>query len=78
MKLISSGKVLLDNESLINQGVKHGNMILAIIVGDAQSEIKENEDQIKELEGIKSDSRLLALDDQYMEVKIHNLIQYSL
>ncbi|XP_045479093.1 NEDD8 ultimate buster 1-like isoform X2 [Harmonia axyridis] len=69
LKLISSGKVLLDNESLINQGVKHGNMILAIIVGDAQSEIKENEDQIKELEGIKSDSRLLALDDQYMELQ---------
>lgn len=71
LKLISLGKVLVDNESLASQGVKHGSMILAIIIGDAQNEMKENEDQIKELEGIKSDSKLLALDDQYIEVTIY-------
>ncbi|XP_044749963.1 NEDD8 ultimate buster 1-like [Coccinella septempunctata] len=69
LKLISSGKVLADNESLLNQGVKHGNMILAIVVGDSQNEMKESEDQIKELEGIKSDSRLLASDDKYIELE---------
>ncbi|KAK9870279.1 hypothetical protein WA026_006366 [Henosepilachna vigintioctopunctata] len=69
LKLISSGKVLLDNETLLTQGIKNGQMILALILGDNQMEMQESENKIKELEEIKTDSRLLALDSEYIQLE---------
>lgn len=69
LKLICSGKVLQDNESLDSQGVKNGQQIMAIVLVESPTEVVEKESQIKELENTKTDSKLLALDDEYMRVK---------
>ncbi|RZC43159.1 NEDD8 ultimate buster 1-like [Asbolus verrucosus] len=69
LKLIHSGKVLNDDENLSSQGVKNGQQILAITFSEPPPGMRETENQIRELEGIKTDSRLLALDNEYMELE---------
>lgn len=69
LKLICSGKVLKDNLSLESQGVKNGQQIMAIVLVETPDQVVDRENQIKELESTKTDSRLLALDDEYMQVK---------
>ncbi|KAL3266981.1 hypothetical protein HHI36_011129 [Cryptolaemus montrouzieri] len=69
LKLIASGKVLSDTETLCNQGIKNGQMILALILGDFQMEMEQTENKIKEMEEVKKDSRLLALDNEYIELE---------
>lgn len=69
MKFICSGKVLKDNLSLESQGVKNGQQIMAIVLVESPDQVINRETQIKELEDTKTDSRLLALDDEYMQVK---------
>lgn len=66
IKLISAGKVLLCDECLRNQGVKNGQQILAILLSETPNEAEKNENKIKELESVKTDSQLLALDNDYM------------
>lgn len=69
LKLIHAGKVLSDPESLSSQGVKNGQQIMAITLTDLPETMKETENQIQELEGVKDDSRLLALDNKYLELE---------
>ncbi|KAJ8927192.1 hypothetical protein NQ314_020468 [Rhamnusium bicolor] len=69
LKLISSGRVLNDSDSLSCQGVKNGSQILAITISETPTQVVQTEKQIKELEEIKTDSRLLALDNQYMQLE---------
>lgn len=69
MKLIHVGKVLKDSESLCGQDVKNGQQILCIILSDLSPDMKKAEEQIRELEGVKTDSRLLALDSDYMRLE---------
>lgn len=68
LKLISAGKVLNDSTSLGSQGVKNGQQILAITISETSTQVLETENQIKELENVKTDSRLLALDNEFMQV----------
>lgn len=68
MKLICSGKILEDTKTLFEQGVKNGQQILAIALSESPNEIVQHENKIKELEDFKSDSRLLAVDNEYMQV----------
>lgn len=68
--MISAGQVLKNSETLSNQKVKNGQQILAVVLSETPYEIEKNENRIKELETIKTDSQLLALDDQYMGVNI--------
>lgn len=68
LKLICSGKVLKDNLSLESQGVRNGQQIMAIVLVETPDQVVDRENQIKELESTKTDSRLLALDDEYMQV----------
>ena len=56
-------------DNLSGQGVKNGQQILAVTFSEPTPEMKETEDQIRELEGVKTDSQLLALDNQYMELE---------
>lgn len=60
--------MLKDNLSLENQGVKNGQQIMAIVLVESPDQVVDRENQIKELENTKTDSRLLALDDEYMQV----------
>nr|CAH7722938.1 unnamed protein product [Callosobruchus chinensis] len=69
VKLIGAGKVLKNNESLSNQNVKHGQLIIAILLNEHETEMAAKESKIKDLEDTKSDSRLLALDNQYMQLE---------
>ncbi|XP_056638844.1 NEDD8 ultimate buster 1-like isoform X1 [Diorhabda sublineata] len=69
LKLINSGRILKDPDSLGSQGVKNGSQILAIILTETSSHFLQTENQIKELESIKTDSKLLALDNEYMQVE---------
>lgn len=69
LKLISSGRILKDSDSLGSQGVKNGSQILAIILTETSSHFLQTENQIKELESVKTDSKLLALDNEYMQVE---------
>ncbi|CAH0561061.1 unnamed protein product [Brassicogethes aeneus] len=69
LKLISSGKVLIDGESLGSQSVKNGQNLLAIIVSETPNEVLQKEKEIKQIEDVKTDSRLLALDDNYMQIE---------
>ncbi|CAH1111063.1 unnamed protein product [Psylliodes chrysocephalus] len=69
LKLISSGRVLTDVDSLGSQGVKNGSQILAIVLIESPSQVSQNESQIKELESVKTDSKLLALDNEYMQLE---------
>lgn len=69
LKLIYSGKVLTDTNNLSSQEVKHGKKILAVTFNDSPLDLKEAETSYSELEGFKSDSRLLALDDEYMQLE---------
>jgi hypothetical protein len=69
LKLIHAGKILSDSENLSSQGVKNGQQILAITFSEMHSELRETEDQIRELEDVKTDSRLLALDNKYVELE---------
>lgn len=68
--MISAGRVLNNSETLSNQKVKNGQQILAVVLSETPDEIEKNENRVKELETIKTDSQLLALDDQYMGVNI--------
>ncbi|EFA02056.1 NEDD8 ultimate buster 1 [Tribolium castaneum] len=69
LKLIHAGKVLSDSENLSSQGVKNGQQIMAITFSEMSPELKETENQIRELEGVKTDSRLLALDNEYLQLE---------
>lgn len=69
LKLISTGKVLKDYESLEKEGVKNGQQILAILLSESPSQVIEKENQLKDLENAKTDSKLLSMDDEYMQVK---------
>nr|CAI5842294.1 unnamed protein product [Callosobruchus analis] len=69
VKLIATGKVLKDNEPLSNQNVKNGQLIIAILLNENETEIAARENKIKDLENTKSDSRLLALDNEYMQLE---------
>ncbi|XP_060530872.1 NEDD8 ultimate buster 1-like [Cylas formicarius] len=66
IKLISAGKVLNNSDNLINQGIKNGHQLLAVTLDSTPSQVMENENKIKQLENIKKDSQMLALDDDYM------------
>ncbi|XP_066257356.1 NEDD8 ultimate buster 1-like [Euwallacea similis] len=69
LKLISCGKVLINTDSLITQGVKNGQQILAIVLAESLEQIQQNENKIKALETVKTDSKLLAMDDNYMRLE---------
>ncbi|XP_066154361.1 NEDD8 ultimate buster 1-like [Euwallacea fornicatus] len=69
LKLISCGKVLNNSDSLITQRVKNGQQILAIVLAESLEEIQQNENKIKSLETVKTDSKLLAMDDDYMRLE---------
>ncbi|KAJ8984421.1 hypothetical protein NQ317_012484 [Molorchus minor] len=62
-------KELNFSDSLSSQGVKNGHQILAITIAESPIQIKEAENTIKELESIKTDSRLLALDNDFMQLE---------
>ncbi|XP_028146544.1 NEDD8 ultimate buster 1 [Diabrotica virgifera virgifera] len=69
LKLICSGRVLNDLDSLGSQGVKNGAQMLAIILSETPTQVFQAENQIKELESVKTDSKLLALDNEYMQLE---------
>ncbi|KAJ8922694.1 hypothetical protein NQ315_007727 [Exocentrus adspersus] len=69
LKLISAGKVLNDTSTLDTQGVRNGQLILAITISETPTQVLETENQIKELENVKTDSRLLALDNEFMQLE---------
>ncbi|CAG9859185.1 unnamed protein product [Phyllotreta striolata] len=69
IKLISAGRVLKDTDTLGSQGVKNGSQILAIILSETPTQVSQNENQIRELESVKTDSTLLALDNEYMQLE---------
>ncbi|CAH1964750.1 unnamed protein product [Acanthoscelides obtectus] len=69
VKLICTGKVLKNQESLSDQNVQNGQLILAILLNDGETEITDNEKKVQDLENTKSDSRLLALDNEYMQLE---------
>ncbi|XP_076255328.1 NEDD8 ultimate buster 1-like [Rhynchophorus ferrugineus] len=69
LKLISAGKIISANDSLFNQGIKNGQQILAIVLAETPIEVEKNENKIKELESVKTDSQLLALDDHYLRLE---------
>lgn len=54
--------------TLGNQGVKNGHQIMAIVLVESPDQVMDKENEIKDLESTKTDSRLLALDDEYMQV----------
>jgi len=68
LKLISAGRVLKNDTSLANQGVKNAQQILAIVLAESPDEAQHQENKIKELETVKTDSKLLASDDAYLTV----------
>lgn len=68
LKLISAGRVLKNDTSLANQGVKNAQQILAIVLAESPDEAQHQENKIKELETVKTDSKLLASDDTYLTV----------
>lgn len=45
--------------------------MMAIVLVESPNQLIERENQVKELEDAKTDSKLLALDDKYMQVKIY-------
>lgn len=47
---------------------------MAIVLVESPDQVIDKENQIKELENTKTDSRLLALDDEYMQVMIITVI----
>lgn len=55
--------------SLDSQGVKNGHQIMAIVLAESPDQVIDRENEIKDLENTKTDSRLLALDDEYMQVE---------
>lgn len=69
--MISAGKIISANDSLSNQGIKNGQQILAIVLIETPNEVEKNENKIKELESVKTDSQLLALDDHYLRVNMY-------
>lgn len=52
-------------ETLQCQGVKNGNQILALVLRETPSEVRDAETTVKELENVKADTQLLASDDGY-------------
>lgn len=69
LKLISAGRVLKNDTSLANQGVKNAQQILAIVLAESPDEAQHQENKIKELETVKTDSKLLASDDAYLTLE---------
>lgn len=68
VKLISAGRVLNNTDSLSSQGVKNGQQMLAIIVAESPEQFAKTEDALKQLETVRTDSQLLAMDNDYMRV----------
>lgn len=64
--------MLVDGDSLGAQGVTHGQNLLVISLGDP-NEVVQKEQELKLLEDVKNDTKLLALDSGYMEVHQHIL-----
>lgn len=68
-KVIFKGKILKDDETLEAQGLKHGNIIMVIVLSGDTSELKNYEKHIDMLDKTKADVKLLAnSDDNYLEV----------
>lgn len=73
VKLICGGRVIRDNDTLQNQGVKNGSLVLVLVLGETPGVILEKEKQIKELQNIRADASLLATDDgDYMQANKTN------
>ncbi|XP_075235105.1 NEDD8 ultimate buster 1-like isoform X5 [Lycorma delicatula] len=60
VKLIFSGKVLVDYMTLEAQGLKHGVQIMAVILSENHSDLQEYEKRVKMLETMKDDVKLLT------------------
>ncbi|KAH1021119.1 hypothetical protein HUJ04_010676 [Dendroctonus ponderosae] len=69
VKLISAGRVLNNTDSLNTQRVKNGQQMLAIVVAESPEQFAKNEDAVKQLETVRTDSQLLALDNDYMRLE---------
>ncbi|XP_022906282.2 NEDD8 ultimate buster 1-like [Onthophagus taurus] len=68
-KLISGGIVIKDLDTLGEQGIKNGSQVLAIILVESLSNIKEDENRVREIESTRADTFLLASDDGYMQLE---------
>lgn len=69
LKLIASGKVIQDNYSLASQGVRNGQQVMAIVLEDSATDVRAEENNLRELEHVKADTTLLiSQSDSYMGV----------
>lgn len=62
-----------DTDNLRSQGFKNATQVLAVILNESITNIKEDENRIREIESTKADTSLLALDDGYMQVYKYNI-----
>ncbi|KAK9728684.1 UBA/TS-N domain [Popillia japonica] len=69
IKLISGGIIVKDTDNLRSQGFKNATQVLAVILNESITNIKEDENRIREIESTKADTSLLALDDGYMQLE---------
>ncbi|KAG8271981.1 positive regulation of proteasomal ubiquitin-dependent protein catabolic process [Homalodisca vitripennis] len=60
IKLISQGKVLLPDETLVSQGIKNNSLLMAVILEVNKEEMQESEKRFKTLESTKKDVQFLA------------------
>lgn len=72
LKLICNGRVIHDTASLLDQGVKNGNQILALSLQETPSQVKEAESTLKDVENVKADTKLLA---NYIQVSVIGFMQ---
>lgn len=63
IKLISGGKVIQDNSSLQEQGVRHNGQLMALILEETAAESQDRERQELELCKIREDADLLSSAD---------------
>ncbi|GJQ65640.1 hypothetical protein Trydic_g7730 [Trypoxylus dichotomus] len=69
VKLITSGFIVRDENSLKSQGVKNTSQVLALVLNESVTNLNEDESRIREIESTKADTSLLALDDGYMQLE---------
>lgn len=63
VKLISSGRVIQDGSSLLEQGVKHNGQLMALVLVETADESRDRERQEVELSKIREDAGLLSSVD---------------
>ncbi|XP_076350640.1 NEDD8 ultimate buster 1-like isoform X3 [Tachypleus tridentatus] len=79
LKLITSGHVIQDDQNLQHQGIKHSDLVMALVLSVTQKEVMEKEDQELKLQRTREDAEFLSsldIDDQasnqYLQVADQN------